>query len=315
MLKFLKKLFAKKSEPIPATEVETASVETVPSQEPAQAEGFIDKFEEIPEQENSNAVTTEVSSATDDIIEPKKKVTETKPKAATKKKPATKKKATAEKDEAPTVKKKKAATKKKEPVAKDDATKPKKKAATTKKKTVTKDESTTASKKAAAKDESTTTKATKKDEAAVTKKKTVATKTASSKAKTTTKKKASTAKASNKAASDDLEKSSDENIKLVKIQKSPVKKNQVLESKRQSKKYSVTVTPQAAGSFEYNEAKKVDLYVLAGSKKEALETLASKLSGEEPSYEGSKVSAGQWLDGNRYSLDITGFEKAVKEGE
>ena len=100
---------------------------------------------------------------------------------------------------------------------------------------------------------------------------------------------------------------------MVKIQKLPVKKNQILESKRQSKKYSVSVTPQAAGSFEYNEAKKIELYVLAGSKKEALETLATKLSGEEPSYEGTNASAGKWLDGNRYSLDITGFEKASKE--
>jgi len=105
---------------------------------------------------------------------------------------------------------------------------------------------------------------------------------------------------------------SDEKIKSVKLQKLPIKKNQILESKRKSKKYSVSVTPQTAGEEEYNEVNKINVFVLAGSKKEALETLSNAFSGEQPSYEGSNLNLaniGAWDKGNRVLFEIISFEK------
>jgi len=279
MFKFLKKLFTKDSSP-------TASLqnEDVSSQEAMQAEGFIDKFEATPAQEDSTS--NEVAPSTDESVEsekktvaPKKKATATKAKAI--KTTASKKKTAATKDETPTVKKTAAATKKKAPAAKTETAAAKKKtAAATKKET-----------------------AAVKGETSTTKKKAVTAKKAVTKATPTTKKKASPAKA-------DI--SADETKKSVKLQKLPIKKGQILESKRQSKKYSVLVTPQVAGGSEYNEAKKIDVFVLAGSKKEALETLSGAFSGEEPSYDSSNLnlaSIGTWDNGNRFLFEITGFEK------
>ena len=113
----------------------------------------------------------------------------------------------------------------------------------------------------------------------------------------------------------EMEISSSEKIKLVKVQKTPVKANQILEAKRKSKKYTITLIPQADGIFEHDESKKLTVYVLAGSKDEALETLSNELSGKHPFYDSSKNNtaiAGRWYDGNRYLLEITGFEKANK---
>ncbi|MFU2508386.1 hypothetical protein [Pseudoalteromonas sp. ASV78] len=107
---------------------------------------------------------------------------------------------------------------------------------------------------------------------------------------------------------------SSEKIKLVKVQDTPVKEGQVLEAKRKSKKYTITVTPQLQDFFEHDENKRITVYVLAGSKEEALETLSNKLSGKHPFYSDSNTNnaiSGRWYDGNRYLLDITHFEKSA----
>jgi anion-transporting ArsA/GET3 family ATPase len=108
---------------------------------------------------------------------------------------------------------------------------------------------------------------------------------------------------------------SSEKIKLVKIQAAPVEEGEVLEAKRKSKKYTITVIPQAQNCFEHDESKKLTVYALAGSKEEALETVSNKLSGKYPFYDSSNNSAaiaGRWYDGNRYLLEIVSFEKVTK---
>jgi anion-transporting ArsA/GET3 family ATPase len=113
----------------------------------------------------------------------------------------------------------------------------------------------------------------------------------------------------------EMEIPSSEKIKLVKIQEIPVEDGQILEAKRKSKKYTITAIPQAPDCFEHDESKKITLYVLAGSKEEALETLSNKLSGKYPFYGDSNTNnaiAGRWYDGNRYLLEITHFEKVTK---
>lgn len=113
----------------------------------------------------------------------------------------------------------------------------------------------------------------------------------------------------------EMEIPSSEKIKLVKVQRVPVEEGQTLESKRKSKKYTITVTPQEQGCFEHDESRKIAVYVLAGSKEEALETLSNKLSGKYPYYGDSNTNsaiAGRWYDGNRYLLDITHFEKSTR---
>lgn len=113
----------------------------------------------------------------------------------------------------------------------------------------------------------------------------------------------------------EMEIPSSEKIKLVKVQEIPLVAGQVLEAKRKSKKYTITLVPQATGCFEHDENKKLTVYVLAGSKEEAFDTLSHKLSGKHPFYEDSNTNtaiAGRWYDGNRYLLEITSFEKAAK---
>lgn len=113
----------------------------------------------------------------------------------------------------------------------------------------------------------------------------------------------------------EMEIPSSEKIKLVQVQEIPIKDGQVLEAERKSKKYTITVIPQAQGCFEHDEGKKITAFVLAGSKEEALETLSDKLSSKYPFYGDSNSNnaiAGRWYDGNRYLLEITGFEKATK---
>lgn len=108
---------------------------------------------------------------------------------------------------------------------------------------------------------------------------------------------------------------SSEKIKLVNIQNIPVSDGEQLEAKRKSKKYTITVIPQAKDCFEYDETKKITVYVLAGSKAEALDTLSHKLSSKyafsgDPN--SNTATAGRWYDGNMYSLEITGYGKAQK---
>lgn len=113
----------------------------------------------------------------------------------------------------------------------------------------------------------------------------------------------------------EMEIPSSEKIKLIKIQQTPIKDGQILEAKRKSKKYTITGVPQAQDCFEHDESKKITVYVLAGSKEEALETLSNMLSGKYPFYGDSSTNnaiAGRWYDGNRYLLEITSFEKTAK---
>lgn len=113
----------------------------------------------------------------------------------------------------------------------------------------------------------------------------------------------------------EMEIPSSEKIKLVKIQDVPVKDGHLLEAKRKSKKYTITLIPQAEGCFEHDESEKITVYVLAGSKEEALDTLSNELSGKYPFFDSSNNNtaiAGRWYDGNRYLLEITSFEKATK---
>lgn len=108
---------------------------------------------------------------------------------------------------------------------------------------------------------------------------------------------------------------SSEKIRLVNIQDVPVEEGEILESKRKSKKYTITVIPQSQGCFEHDESKKLTVFVLAGSKEESLETLSNKLSEKNPFYDSSNSNtaiAGRWYDGNRYLLEIINFEKAPK---
>ncbi|OGV44714.1 MAG: hypothetical protein A2017_12540 [Lentisphaerae bacterium GWF2_44_16] len=113
----------------------------------------------------------------------------------------------------------------------------------------------------------------------------------------------------------EMEIPSSEKIKLVNVQEIPVVAGQVLEAKRKFKKYTVTLIPQARDCFEHDENRKLTVYVLAGSKEEALDTLSHKLSGKHPFYEDSNTNtaiAGRWYEGNRYLLEITSFEKTSK---
>ena len=108
---------------------------------------------------------------------------------------------------------------------------------------------------------------------------------------------------------------SSEKIKHVEIQEMPITDGEQLEADRKSKKYTITVIPQAKDLFEYDESKKITVYVLAGSKEEALDTLAKKLSGKyafSGDSNANAATAGRWYDGNMYSLEITGYEKAKK---
>lgn len=109
--------------------------------------------------------------------------------------------------------------------------------------------------------------------------------------------------------------SSSEKIKLVQIQNIPISDGEQLEAKRKSKKYTITVIPQAKDCFEYDETKKITVFVLAGSKEEALNTLSKKLSGKY-AFSGDSNSniatAGRWYDGNMYVLEITNYEYVEK---
>ncbi len=88
-----------------------------------------------------------------------------------------------------------------------------------------------------------------------------------------------------------------------------------LEAQRKSKKYTITVIPQAKDCFEYDETKKITVFVLAGSKEEALDTLSNKLSAKyafSGDSNNNTATAGRWYDGNMYALEITGYEKSQK---
>ena len=113
----------------------------------------------------------------------------------------------------------------------------------------------------------------------------------------------------------ELDMPSSEKIKRVDIQEIPLSDGDIIEAKRKSKRYTITVIPQAKDCFEYDEVKKIVVYVLAGGKEEAIDTLSQKLSGKYAFSGDSNVStatAGRWYDGNMYSLEITSFEKAIK---
>lgn len=73
---------------------------------------------------------------------------------------------------------------------------------------------------------------------------------------------------------------SSEKIKLVSIQKIPISDGDTIEAERKSKRYTITIVPQAKDCFEYDEENKITAYVLAGSKDEAIDTLSIKLSGK-----------------------------------
>jgi hypothetical protein len=108
---------------------------------------------------------------------------------------------------------------------------------------------------------------------------------------------------------------SSEKIKLVEIQSNPLADSETIEAERKSKCYTITVIPQAKDCFEYDESQKITVYVLAGSKEEAIDTLSKKLSGKygfSSDSNSNTATAGRWYDGNMYSLEITSFEKSEK---
>lgn len=108
---------------------------------------------------------------------------------------------------------------------------------------------------------------------------------------------------------------SSEKIKLVQIQDIPVSDGEQLKAERKSKKYIIEVIPQAKYCFEYDKTKKITVFVLAGSKEKALDTLSNKLSGKyafSGDSNNNTATAGRWYDGNMYSLEIISYEKAQK---
>ena len=111
---------------------------------------------------------------------------------------------------------------------------------------------------------------------------------------------------------DSLKLSSSEKIKLVKIQPLKVEDKEVIEAKRKSKRYTIMVTPQALGAIAFNESATITVFVIAGSKEEAIEYLSQEISGYYPYYPDSnpnKAECGKWYNGDKCSLEIIKFEK------
>ena len=96
------------------------------------------------------------------------------------------------------------------------------------------------------------------------------------------------------------------------IQNIPISGGEVIEAERSSKRYTLSVVPQRKNSFEFDRSKKVIVFVLAGSKDEAMNALSQKLSGTYPYSDDSNsntAEAGRWYDGNKYAMEILRFEK------
>lgn len=110
----------------------------------------------------------------------------------------------------------------------------------------------------------------------------------------------------------DLDIPSSEKITHVEIQNIPISGAEVIEAERSSKRYTLSVVPQRKNSFEFDRSKKVIVFVLAGSKDEAMNALSQKLSGTYPYSDDSNsntAEAGRWYDGNKYAMEILRFEK------
>ncbi len=70
---------------------------------------------------------------------------------------------------------------------------------------------------------------------------------------------------------------SSEKIKLVSIQEMPISDGDIIEAERKSKRYTITIVPQAKDCFDYDEEKKITAYVLAGSKGSSEESVGKLL--------------------------------------
>jgi hypothetical protein len=112
----------------------------------------------------------------------------------------------------------------------------------------------------------------------------------------------------------DLDLTGREKIRLVKIQDVPFSKGDVLRAARTSKVYTIELTPQMPGCFEPDDQHAIEVEVLAGSKQEALDTLARSVCDDRAAYASANMNeaeVGRWYDGNKYFLRIVKFERNV----
>lgn len=104
---------------------------------------------------------------------------------------------------------------------------------------------------------------------------------------------------------------SSEKIKRVKIQPIPFRDGDIIEGDRKSKRYTVSIVPQIKDACKFDVSQKIEVSVLAGSKSEAMHTVASNLSGTKPFSADSNpntAECGKWYDGNKYLVEILRFE-------
>ncbi len=105
---------------------------------------------------------------------------------------------------------------------------------------------------------------------------------------------------------------SSDKIKLVAIKPLKIKDGDLIKASRVHKRYSINVTPQLPGLFEYDSEKTVNVFVLAGSKDEAFNALSNHLTGKY-AFLGRKkpnsAECGEWYGGDKCLFILLGFEK------
>jgi len=105
-----------------------------------------------------------------------------------------------------------------------------------------------------------------------------------------------------------------EKIRLVKIQDIPLSKGDVLRAARTSKVYTIELTPQMPGCFQPDINHAIEVEVLAGSKQEAFDTIARSVGDDRAAHASANMNeaeVGRWYDGNKYFLRIVKFKRNV----